>query len=345
LLIVVNMFLTGFDATTLNTLWVDKNLRMHGLIQAYSRTNRILNSIKTYGNIVTFRNLEDATNKALALFGDRDAKGVVLLRPFRDYYEGYEDAGKKTPGYVDLIAELKDKFPVGEMITGEQEQKEFVKLYGAILRLKNILSSFDEFIDQEILSQRDVQDYHSMYIDLYNELRPKSDESKENINDDVIFEMELIKQVEINIDYILELIRQYHDSHLNNKEILVDIDKVVNSSIELRNKKDLIEQFIASLTVDSSVDGDWQEFVKSRKIKELDQIIDDEKLDKKATYTFVENAFRDGYIQSTGTGLSRILPPMSRFSPSGERSKKRETVLEKLRDFFDRFFDVSSGKL
>ena len=345
LLIVVNMFLTGFDATTLNTLWVDKNLRMHGLIQAYSRTNRILNSIKTYGNIVTFRNLEKATNEALALFGDQDAKGVVLLRPFRDYYEGYEDAGKKTPGYVDLIAELKDKFPVGETIASEQEQKEFVKLYGAILRVRNILSSFDEFIGQEILSQRDVQDYHSMYIDLYNELRPKSDESKENINDDLVFEMELIKQVEINIDYILELIRQYHDSHLNNKEILVDIDKAVNSSIELRNKKDLIEQFIASLTVDSSVNGDWQEFVKSRKIKELDQIIDDEKLDKKATYTFVENAFRDGYIQSTGTGLSGILPPISRFSAGGERSKKRETVLEKLRNFFDRFFGISGGKL
>ena len=153
--------------------------------------------------------------------------------------------------------------------------------------------------------------------------------------------MELIKQVEINIDYILELIRQYHDSHLKNKEVLVDIDKAVNSSIELRNKKDLIEQFIASLTVDSSIDGDWQEFVKSRKIKELNQIIDDEKLDKKATYTFVENAFHDGYIQSTGTNFSRILPPISRFSPSGERSKKREIVLQKLRDFFDRFFTIS----
>lgn len=346
LLIVVNMFLTGFDATTLNTLWIDKNLRMHGLIQAYSRTNRILNSIKTYGNIVTFRNLEKETNEALALFGDREAKGIVLLRPFRDYYYGYdEDSGKRTPGYVDLIAEIKDKFPVSEMITGEQNKKEFVRLYSAILRVKNILSSFDEFIGREILSQRDVQDYHSMYIDLYNELRPKNDSNKENINDDLVFEMELIKQVEINIDYILELIRQYHDSHLNNKEILVDIDKAVNSSIELRNKKDLIEQFINSLTVDSSVDGDWQEFVKSRKIEELDQIIDDEKLNKKATYSFVENAFRDGYIQSTGTDLSRILPPISRFSAGGERTKKREIVLQKLRGFFDRFFSISNGKL
>ncbi len=345
LLIVVNMFLTGFDATTLNTLWVDKNLRMHGLIQAYSRTNRILNSIKTYGNIVTFRNLEKATNEALALFGDRDAKGIVLLRPFRDYYEGYEDDGKSTPGYVDLIAELKNKFPLGERIIGEQAQKEFIKLYGAILRVKNILSSFDEFIGQEILSQRDVQDYHSMYIDLYNELRPKSEESKENINDDLVFEMELIKQVEINIDYIMELIRQYHDSHLKNKEILIDIDKAINSSVELRNKKDLIEKFIADLTVDSSIDGDWQEFVRSNRKKELDQIIDEENLNEEATYTFVENAFRDGYIQSTGTGLSGILPPISRFSAGGERSQKRETVLQKLRDFFDRFFDVSSGKL
>ncbi len=345
LLIVVNMFLTGFDATTLNTLWVDKKLRLHGLLQAYSRTNRILNSVKTFGNIVSFRNLEKATNDALALFGDKEASGIVLLRSYSEYYNGYESDGKHIFGYKEIVAELLNRFPIGQPIIGEQNQKNFIKLYGGILRGRNILSSFDEFVGNEILTPRDIQDYHSVYINLYNEFRNQSDGDKENVNDDIVFEMELIKQVEINIDYIIELIRKYHDSNQEDKELLVDINKAIDSSIELRNKKDLIEQFISSLNPTSSIDDDWHTFVDAKKLEELDRIIAEENLDHDETYKFIENAFRDGAVQSTGTAITKILPPVSRFSQNNERGIKRESVLDKLTNFFNRFFDISSGKL
>lgn len=345
LLIVVNMFLTGFDATTLNTLWVDKNLRQHGLLQAYSRTNRILNSIKTFGNIVTFRDLEKATNDSLSLFGDKEASGIVLLKSFGEYYEGYNDDGKQVKGYVDLVTELTDRFPVGEQIIGEQNEAEFIRLYGAILKVRNILTTFDDFAGREILTDRDVQDYHSMYINLYEDRRKKEDSDKENINDDLVFEMELIKQVEINIDYILELIRKYHASNQADKELLVDINKAIDSSVELRNKKELIEQFISTINADSSVDEDWQSFVNSKKIEELDSIIAEENLDRDETYRFIENAFRDGNVQTSGTAITKIIPPVSRFNPDQSRGKKRETVLDKLASFFNKFFDISSGKL
>lgn len=345
LVIVVNMFLTGFDATTLNTLWVDKNLRLHGLLQAYSRTNRILNSIKTFGNIVCFRNLEDATNESIALFGNKEAGGVVLLKTYEEYYHGYKDEGKDVRGYVDMIAELQAQYPVGEQIVGEQEQKEFIRLYGAILKLKNILSSFDDFAGNEILSERDVQDYHSMYIDLYNEFRNQKQSDSEDINDDIVFEMELIKQVEINIDYILMLVRQYHESHLSNTEIIVTIKKSIDSSVELRSKKDLIEQFIDSLTPCSDVDHDWSSFVKDEKSKELDQIIEDENLNKEEAYKFIDNAFIDGYVPKSGLAITKVLPPVSRFSETGERTKKRLSVLEKFTHFFNRFRDISKGMM
>ncbi len=343
LLIVVNMFLTGFDATTLNTLWVDKNLRLHGLLQAYSRTNRILNSVKTFGNIVCFRNLEKATNESIALFGDKEAGGIVLLKTFDEYYNGYKDGNKVFPGYVSLINELTNKFPVGEQIVGEQNQKEFIKLYGSILKVRNILSAFDEFIGKEILTEIDVQDYHSMYINLYQEFRNRNQGDAENVNDDIVFEMELIKQVEINIDYILELIRKYHESHLKDKEIIISINKAIDSSIELRNKKDLIQKFIQSLTPETNVTDDWQSFVDEKKKEELDKIISEEHLDKEETYKFINNAFRDGYVQTTGTGLAKILPPVSRFTATGERTQKRETVIEKIKAFFNRFWDISAN--
>jgi type I restriction enzyme R subunit len=343
LLIVVNMFLTGFDATTLNTLWVDKNLRLHGLLQAYSRTNRILNSIKTFGNIVCFRNLEKATNESISLFGDKEASGVVLLKSYRDYYYGYQDNGKEFLGYVNLIAELQKQFPVGERIISEQAQKDFVKLYSTILKARNILTTFDEFIGNEILTERDVQDYHSLYIDIYNEYRKVEDSEMENVNDDIVFEMELIKQVDINIDYIIGLIQKYHENHIKNKEILIDIEKVVDSSVELRNKKDLINQFIESLNVNTVIDRDWQTFVDGKKKEELEKIIKDEKLDYEATYTYINNAFRNGVITTTGTSISRILPPVSRFDPSQNRSQIREKVIQKLTKFFERFFNISNN--
>ena len=345
LLIVVNMFLTGFDATTLNTLWVDKNLRLHGLLQAYSRTNRILNSVKTFGNIVCFRNLEKATNESIALFGDKEACGIVLLKTYDEYYNGYKKGDEDVRGYSSLVNELIEKYPVGNQIIGEQNKKEYIKLYGAILKIKNILATFDEFAGNEILSDRDVQDYHSIYINLYNEFRGKNKGDSEIINDDIVFEMELIKQVEINIDYILELIRKYHSGHLKDKEIEISIRKAIDSSVELRNKKELIEQFIYSLSPSSNVDDDWHKFLDVKKYEELDNIIAAENLNREEAYKFVNNAFNDGFIRTTGTEITKVMPPVSRFKPTGDRTKKRESVIEKLIGFFNKFWDITSGRL
>jgi type I restriction enzyme R subunit len=345
ILIVVNMFLTGFDATTLNTLWVDKNLRLHGLLQAYSRTNRILNSVKTFGNIVCFRNLERVTNESIALFGDKEASGIVLLKAYGDYYHGYRDGDKEIKGYKSSIDELLQEFPMNEEIINESGKKEFVKLYGSILRLRNILTTFDEFAGSEMLSDRDIQDYHSKYIDLYNEFRKTIDEDKENINEDLVFEMELIKQIEINIDYILTLIKKYHEDHTQNKEILVDINKAIDSSVELRNKKDLINQFITSLDIQSNVDDDWHRFVEEKKVEELENIIKSEDLDRDATYAFIQNAFRDGGVVGIGTGVAKIMAHKpSRFSPDRAYTKKRESILQKLTRFFEKFFNISGDK-
>lgn len=338
LLIVVNMFLTGFDATTLNTLWVDKNLRYHGLLQAFSRTNRILNSVKTFGNIVCFRNLENATNESIALFGNPEARGIVKLRTFDDYYNGYTDGGgEPVRGYRELIAELLANYPLGEPIVGEEAQKAFIRLYGTILKLRNILAVFDRFEGMEILSERDLQDYQSIYLDLYQEFRGKEKAEKDAINDDIVFEMELIKQVEINIDYILMLIRKYRDSQMQDKEIAISIAKSIDSSLELRNKKELIEAFLASLTPDGDIDDEWRAFVAARREEELARIIREEKLNPEATREFMQNAFRDGFLQVNGTALSKVLPAVSRFTPTGDRAKKRETVLEKLTAYFERF--------
>lgn len=344
LLIVVNMFLTGFDATTLNTLWVDKNLQLQGLLQAYSRTNRILNSIKTFGNIVCFRNLEEATNKSIALFGNKEAGGIVLLKTFNEYYQdGYKDEkGRPVKPYTDLIRELQEKYPVGTLIESEKAQKEFIKLYGGILKVRNVLSSFDEFAGKEILTERDIQDYHSMYINLYEEWRRK-DKDKDNINDDIVFEMELIKQVEINIDYILMLIKKYQSGGQEDKTIIINIQKSIDSSMELRSKKDLILSFIDSLTPTADVDKDWKEYVDKKKITELNQIIEEEKLNKEATYQFVTDAFRDGFVQTTGTAVNKILPPVSLFTKNNDRGKKRSIVLEKIKAFFDKFKDIASN--
>ncbi|MCL2339419.1 MAG: type I restriction endonuclease subunit R, partial [Actinomycetia bacterium] len=330
LTIVANMFLTGFDATTLNTLWVDKNLRLHGLLQAFSRTNRILNSVKTFGNIVCFRNLEEETNDAIALFGDKNAAGIVLLKPYAEYYEEYQQR----------VEELLQGYPLGQPMGGEQQQKDFVKLYGAILRLKNILTSFDDFAGNELLSERDFQDYQSVYLDIYRDLRGQNKADKEFINDDIVFEIELIKQVEINIDYILMLVKKFHDDHCRDKEILAKINRAILASLNLRSKKDLIEQFVASVTVDSQVDADWKRFVQTRREEELDAIIAAEKLNPAETRKFMANAFRDGMIQESGTAITAILPATSHFSADDSYAIKKQTVIDKLKAFLERFFDI-----
>jgi type I restriction enzyme R subunit len=340
LLIVVNMFLTGFDATTLNTLWVDKNLRQHGLIQAFSRTNRILNSVKTFGNIICFRDLKQATDDAIALFGDKEAGGIVLLKTYDEYYNGYDENGEHKSGYAELIAELTELFPLGQPIIGEEAQKNFIRLYGTILKLKNILSAFDDFEGNEILPDRDFQDYQSVYIDLYQEFTKDKKADKENINDDIIFEIELIKQIEVNIDYILMLVAKYHETNCADKSILVTIDKAVNSSIQLRSKKELIEHFIAQVNTDSKVDDDWRKFVQEQKENDISAIIAGEQLKSDETRKFIENSFRDGTLKVTGTDIDKILPPVSRFSSGGGRMVKKQSVINKLLMFFEKYLGL-----
>ena len=339
ILIVVNMFLTGFDATTLNTLWVDKNLKMHGLIQAFSRTNRILNSVKTYGNIVCFRDLEKATNDAIQLFGDKEASGIVLLKSYDDYYYGcVDEKGRMQKGYDERIEELLSRFPLDKQIIGEQNQKDFLVLFGNILRLRNILTAFDQFAGNEIISPIDFQDYTGTYHDIYQELKPKKDD-KDSILDDVVFEMELVKQVEVNIDYILMLVAKYHEENCKDKEILVAIDKAIRSSLQLRSKKELIENFIATINTSSDVNTDWQNYVKEQKEADIETLINEERLKPEETKKFVNNAFRDGVLKTTGTDVDKILPPVSRFG-GGSRDKKKQTVIQKLKSFFEKYYGL-----
>ena len=342
LLIVVNMFLTGFDATTLNTLWVDKNLKMHGLIQAFSRTNRILNSIKVHGNIVCFRNLAKRVDSALALFGDKNASGIVLVKSYKDYYYGYETAdGKRVDGYVDLMGKLKDDFPLSDpSIEGEQNQKDFIALFGAILRMRNLLTSFDEFKDEELISERDLQDYLGRYQDLRDQWVRKREESKD-ITDDVVFEIELIRQIEINIDYILMLVKKYHESNCKDKEIRESINKAIDSSSELRSKKDLISNFIENMNSVDDVMDEWRSYVNKERDAELDKIISEQRLKPEETRKFMKKSFTDGEVKTFGTDIDALMPPISRFG-GNSRAKKKQTVIELFKAFFEKFFGISS---
>ncbi|HLP23000.1 MAG TPA: type I restriction endonuclease subunit R [Microbacteriaceae bacterium] len=331
IVIVVNMFLTGFDATTLNTLWVDKNLRQHGLIQAFSRTNRILNSVKSYGNIVAFRNLEDATNEAIALFGNRDARGIVLLRPYGEYLAEYQK----------VLAELQLQFSPGELPTSEELQKTFVELWGQILRLRNILVSFDEFKNDDPLSDFDRQDYTGAYLEIRN-MHKAADDGKESILDDVVFEIELIKQVEITIDYILMMVRKSieRDGGPHDREAINAVMRQVDASATLRSKRDLIERFIDHINVDSDVDDSWQKFVEQQREQELDAIIASEGLRPNETRAFMERAFEAGALQTYGTAVTKILPPVDMFAPDNALGRKKESAIEKLSAFFERFFGL-----
>jgi len=335
LVIVVNMFLTGFDATTLNTLFVDKQLRAHGLIQAYSRTNRILNSVKAYGNVVSFRDLEAETNDALSLFGNKEARGIAILKPYGDYFAEYEEK----------VKELLIQFPLDHRIVGEQAKKDFVALFGSILRLQNILTAFDEFEGSEILSEREGQDYRSVYLDIYVDFRQGRESDKEQINDDIVFEIELIKQVEINVDYILMLVAKFREAKGDGEDVEIrsQITRAVDSSPTLRNKKDLIESFVDSLTTSGEIDAEWKAFVETRRAAELDQIINDESLKPEETRAFVEAAFRDGMIRTSGTAITKVMPPTTRFSADGGHGQKKQRVLAKLIAFFERFLGLVSG--
>lgn len=345
LLIVVNMFLTGFDATTLNTLWVDKNLRMHGLLQAYSRTNRILNSIKDHGNIICFRNLERATNECLQRFGNKNAGGLILLKAFDDYYFGYDENERHFPGWKELVDELLSKFPInGFPLVGESSEKEFIKLFGTILRALNILLTFDEFEGKEIIDLNgDFLDYRSFYNELHDKYRPKGGELT-NINDDLVFEMELMKSIEINIDYILFLVGQLNGEDAHDREIIIKAMKSVQASPDLRNKEELIRQFIESHTPNTDVHDQWSEFVRQSQRKEIETIIEEENLNRSKTLDFIEQSFRNGEIRESGTGIADILPPMGLFGNAGaRRAEKKKNVVRRLKEFFDRFYDISGG--
>lgn len=332
LTIVVNMFLTGFDATTLNTLWVDKDLRDHGLIQAFSRTNRILNSVKTYGNIVCFRNLEDRVNHAISLFGDKEAGGVVLLKPYAEYLGEYRER----------LSQLREQFPLeavlnGNALLGEEAEKAFIRLFGVILRLRNILTAFDDFAADDTLSPRNEQDYRSVYTDLYQKWR-KQKEDATIINDDLVFEVELLKQVDINIDYVLMLVQKYHDSNCTDKMIIGDIERAIGASYELRNKKDLIEAFIDSLDSSNDVTADWEKYLAEAKEREFSAIIEEEALDDAATREFMANAFVDGGVPESGTEVASLMTKKpSRFAPANAYADMKARVLDRLKTFFDRF--------
>ena len=347
ILIVVGMFLTGFDAKTLNTLWVDKNLKLHGLLQAYSRTNRILNSVKDCGNIVCFRNLKEATDKALAVFGDPNAKGLVFMKSYEEYYStGYDDVkGRHHDPYVELIARLMAEFPVGQMgdLLDEERQKAFIRLMGEILRLRNVLSVFDQFDEEaKLVADMDFQDYLGWYNTYYERYRKSGKEGeKESFNDDLIFEIELVRHDQINIHYILQLVQKFHDTNCEDKEIIVKVRKLVEASPDMRDKRDLIEKFIDQMTPARGADvgEEWNEYIEREKRQELEAIIAEEHLKREETRAFVERAFMDGYVTETGTGIAKILPPTNPFLP--ESGEKKQTVLEKLKAYLHKFLGTA----
>ena len=348
LLIVVGMFLTGFDAKTLNTLWVDKNLKLHGLLQAYSRTNRILNSVKNCGNIVCFRNLEEATNKSLAIFGDENAAGLVFMKSYEEYYsDGYEDEkGNRHDPYTELIDRLLQEYPVEGManIFDEEQKKAFIRLMGEILRLRNVLNAFDDFTEEaKIVDEMHYQDYLGWYNNYYDEFRrPTHKDEREDIRDDIVFEMELVKQVQINIRYILDLVQQYHDTNCQDKEIIVKIRKQMDASPDMRDKRDLIEKFIQQMTPEKGADvgNEWEQYIEEEKRKQLSRIIEEEHLKAAETEDFMERAFADGYVTETGTGIARILPPSNPFLP--ESGQKKQTVIDKLKAYLNKFANMLS---
>ncbi|EDP6920328.1 HsdR family type I site-specific deoxyribonuclease [Campylobacter upsaliensis] len=336
LAIVVNMFLTGFDATTLNTLYVDKSLRYHGLLQAYSRTNRILNSVKSFGNIIAFRDLQKNTDDALALFSNENAKGIVFLRSLEEYLHGYTDEkGQKYKGYNELTKELTDKFPLEsfrQATLKTSDKKHFLALFGELLKLRNILEIFDNFSDP--LNERDKQDYQSHYISTYEELRKDKDD-KESTLDEVEFEVELLAQVEVSIEYILELIAKYHKDQATNYEPIL---KLLDSSLSLRSKKEFFLRFIDSLHTQSNVAKDFSTYIKMCKDNALQDIINALDLDPKKTKEFMQDSFERGELRDYGRAFDEILPPSPLFGKGAEQTHKvRKQALEKLQAFFELF--------
>lgn len=387
LLIVVGMFLTGFDAPALNTLFVDKNLRYHGLIQAFSRTNRIFDSTKTFGNIVTFRDLEQATIDAITLFGDKNTKNVLLEKSYREYMEGFIDlaTGEARRGYVDVVRELQDRFSSTDDIITEKDKKDFVKLFGEYLRIENILQNYDEFTalkalqttditepeilekfkatyhvsDEEIATmqeikvpeERVIQDYRSTYNDIRDWLRrEKTGNEKEDSSidwDDVVFEVDLLKSQEINLDYILELIFE-KNKNVKSKELLIEeVRRLIRSSVGNRAKESLVVDYIHQADLDkiqdkASIIEDFFLFAQAEQKREAEELINAEKLNEESAKRYILNSLKKEYASETGTDLNEILPKMSPLNP--EYLTKKKSVLQKISAFVEKFKGVG-GKI
>ncbi len=366
LIIVVGMFLTGFDAKCLNTLWVDKNLKLHGLLQAYSRTNRILNAVKDCGNIVCFRDLQDATNRSFGLFGDANANSIILMHTFEEYYHGYDEDGKHHAGYKELADELLCQYPLSELgpSTPYHKKVAFIRLYGELMKATNILVSFDQFCPEDteernairIIMPRDLQDYQSWYLSFRDDISDggtggggrntggsASDEGGgDNEADSLEYEMELIAQVDIDIPFILALVKKYHDSNCEDLSIIMDITRSVTSSPRLRDKKDLIDGYIKTIKPGTDVDvyDEWQRYIDEQKENEIATVISDEHLKEKEARHFIKKALKEGYVEESGMEIVSVLPPMPIFGAGNKRAEKKKTVIEKLKRLVERFMDI-----
>ena len=384
LLIVVGMFLTGFDAPTLNTLFVDKNLRYHGLIQAYSRTNRIYNSTKSFGNIVTFRDLEQDTIDAITLFGKSNTRNVVLEKSYQQYMEGFTDAGVACRGYIDIVTELKEKFPDPSEIQTEKDKKDFVKLFGEYLRVENILQNYDEFAalqafqsldtsdakaveafkekyyltDEafaelrpiDIPSERNIQNYRSTYNDIRDWLRYQKEgkeKAKSTIDwDDVVFEVDLLKSQEINLDYILELIFEHNKKTKNKAELINEIRSIIRASLGNRAKESLIVDFINQTDLDNIADKagiieSFFQFAQKEQQQEADELMSSEGLKIDAAKRFINVSLKRGYASEQGTDLNDALPKMSPLNPQYLTIKQR--IFQKIAAFVEKFKGIGGN--
>jgi type I restriction enzyme R subunit len=383
LLIVVGMFLTGFDAPTLNTLFVDKNLRFHGLMQAFSRTNRIYDSTKTFGNIVTFRNLEQATIDAIKCFGDDNTKNIVLEKGYREYMEGFTDisTGEARRGYADVVKELNSRFPNVDNIVTEKDKKEFAKLFGEYLRIENILQNYDEFNNLkalqsvdiedpialeefkaahfvsdedikamqgiEIPEERAIQDYRSTYNDIRDWIRrEKVGKDKEEFTidwDDVVFEVDLLKSQEINLDYILELIFEKNKKVKDKSTLVEEVRRIIRSSTGNRAKESLVVEFINRTDLDeiqdkASIIDAFFTFAQKEQKREAEELISEEELNVEAAKRYIHTSLKREYASENGTELNEILPKMSPLNP--KYLTKKQSAFQKISAFVEKFKGV-----
>jgi type I restriction enzyme R subunit len=383
LLIVVGMFLTGFDAPTLNTLFVDKNLRFHGLMQAYSRTNRIYDATKTFGNIVTFRDLEQATVDAITLFGDNNTKNVVLEKSYKEYMEGFTDVttGEARRGYLDVVVELQQRFPNPDEIFKEKDKKDFAKLFGEYLRVENVLQNYDEFAGLKALqgldmaspdeveafkakhylsdddlatmqaikipAERKIQDYRSTYNDIRDWLRREKSANEKDTStidwDDVVFEVDLLKSQEINLDYILELIFE-HNKKTKDKSALVDeVRRLLRASLGNRAKESLVVDFINQTNLDNIIDKAniieaFFTFAQAEQQREAEELISSENLNIEAAKRYITASLKREYASENGTELNAILPKMSPLNP--QYLTKKQSVFQTVAAFVEKFKGV-----